>query len=377
MKICILTYRFHSNFGFLMQAYALQQILKALGHDPYTVDIRVKPLSLAAKIKQHIKTLLLFVSRKIGYPQLAWITPKEQAYIDRYTWQFVDRYLQLTSSIDSIKDLERKLGTQYDFYLVGSDQVWRKEYCPHIPSYFLSFVSSGKKKASYAASFGVSTPNYSPQQIEICKKLLSEFISVSVREADGVKICRDLFSIEAVQVLDPTLLLDKSMYTVLINPTELFQLPVTPFLLAYILDKSSEKLSVIKKFSCEKQLMVYFIKPSNISEVGIKRIEECVFPSISQWLSAFEKADYVITDSFHGTVFSLIFQKQFVVLDNPKRGSSRLKSILNDFSLEDRLLRPGEIINVNQSLINYDKVDEILSVKRKRSISFLKRVLNE
>lgn len=373
MKICILTFRLHSNFGFLMQAYALQYVLKSLGHDPYTVDIRVEPFSLSSKIKNIIKLLLLFISRKLGFPQLPYITSKEQAYIDKNTWEFIHNNINLTSRVKSIKDLT-KIGNQYDFYLVGSDQVWRKEYCPHIPSYFLGFVSKGRKKASYAASFGVSNPNYTNKMIKQCKKLLSEFSAISVREAEGVKICRDLFGVEATQTLDPTLLLDKSKYLELVNTSEKTQHPETPFILAYILDESSEKLSFIKQYAKKKQLAVYYIKPQNINEVGIKRIDECVYPSISQWLNAFENADFIITDSFHGTVFSIIFKKQFVVIDNPKRGSSRLISLLKSFSLEDRLITNNKKINVI-SLIDYDKVEPILKEKKIKSLSFLEYAL--
>lgn len=373
MKICILTFRLHSNFGFLMQAYALQSVLKDLGHEPYTIDIRDEPLSISAKIKNKIKLLLLLVSRKSGFPQLPYITSKEQAYIDKNTWEFIHNNINLTSRVKSIKDL-KIIGNQYDYYLVGSDQVWRKEYCPHIPSYFLSFVSKGRKKASYAASFGVSNPNYTDKMAKQCKKLLSDFSAISVREAEGVKTCRDLFGVEATQTLDPTLLLDKSKYLELINTSEKPQHPETPFVLAYILDKSYEKLNFIEQYAQKKRLAIYYIKPQSINEVGIKRIDECVYPSISQWLNAFENADFIISDSFHGTVFSIIFKKQFVVIDNPKRGSSRLISLLKSFSLEDRLISNNKKLNV-LSLIDYNKVELILKEKKKNSLSFLEYAL--
>lgn len=377
MKVCILTYRLHSNFGFLMQAYALQQVLRTLGHDPYTVDIRVKPLSTYDKIKQIIKYVLLHISRMIGYSSLPWITTEEQTYVDQYTWRFIKEHLQLTPAINSIKDLKRLVGSQYDFYLVGSDQVWRKEYCPDICSYFFDFVADNKKRASYAASFGVSTINYPPQLIKKSKKLLEKFTAISVREADGVRICRELFGVSAIHVLDPTLLLDKEKYEELITPERDAQIPSLPFVLAYILDNTSEKLRFIETFSQQQHLQVLYIKPKEISEIGIHRIEECVYPPVSLWLRTFQKANFVITDSFHGTVFSIIFQKQFIVLDNPRRGSSRMKSLLNDFSLENRLLFPDTKNEMNLAPINYKNVNDILSAKRKESIDFLKNILNE
>lgn len=377
MKVCILTYRLHSNFGFLMQAYALQETVKALGHEPYTVDIRVKPLFFTEKIKQIIKSVLLYISRKTGFLSLPWITAEEQSYIDQYTWSFVTKYLQLTPPVNSIRDLKRLLGNRYDFYLVGSDQVWRKEYCPNLPSYFLDFVQCDKKRASYAASFGVSDPSYPPKMIEKCKKQLSKFSAVSVRESDGVNICRELFGITAEQVLDPTLLLDKMKYVKLIEPIDAWSLPSCPFILAYILDKTPEKLHLVKEISHRQKMEVYYIKPEDINEVGIKRIEECIYPPVSVWLSAFERSSFVITDSFHGTVFSIIFRKQFVALNNPQRGSSRIKSLLHDFSLENRLV-PLEGNKGDQfEVIDYSKIDNRLAEKKEKSVSFLKKVLNE
>lgn len=377
MKVCILTYRLHSNFGFLMQAYALQQIVKALGHDPYTVDIRVKPFNFKESIKHMVKSVLLYTSRRVGYTALPWITSEEQAYIDCHTWQFLEAKLQLTPSVKSIRDLKHRVSHQYDFYLVGSDQVWRKEYFSRIQTYFFDFLSDDKKRASYAASFGVSNPNYSPQMVKICRNLLAKFSAVSVREADGVRICKEIFGVSAVHVLDPTLLFDKSMYLELIDPNDKVEFPSPSFILVYILDKTIEKIRFVEEFAQKMHLKPYFIKPENINEVGVNRIEECVYPSISTWINAFEKADFVITDSFHGTVFSIIFQKQFIVLDNPQRGSNRLKSLLSDFLLMDRLFNLDNKTNLNFKLIDYNKVNEIWLDKKEKSISFLERVLCE
>lgn len=375
MKVCILTYRLHSNFGFLMQAYALQQIVKALGHEPYTVDMRVKPFSFKEKAKYIVKSILLYVSRRVGYTALPWITSEEQAYIDYHTWQFLKAKLQLTPSVRSIRDLKYRVGRQYDFYLVGSDQVWRREFFPRIQTYFFDFLLDDKKRASYAASFGVSNPNYPPQIVKYCRNLLSKFSAVSVREVDGVRICKEIFGVTAVHVLDPTLLLDKSMYLDLIDNNDKVDIPSSSFMLVYMLDKTIEKIKFVEDLAQSMHLNTYFIKPENVNEVGVNRIKECVYPSISTWLKAFEKANFVITDSFHGTVFSIIFQKQFIVLDNPQRGSSRIKSLLSDFSLVDRLYNTDYITNEVFKLIDYSKVNKLLLDKKERSISFLKNIL--
>ena len=372
MKVCILTYRLHSNFGFLMQAYALQKVIKQLGHEPCTVNIRVKEVSFLSKIKYLITSIL----RKGRVSFTHWPTKEEQALIDRNTWSFIEEHLQLTPYVDSVNCLQQVIGDQYDFYLVGSDQVWRKEYCPRLQSYFFDFISNSKKRASYAASFGTDIADYTPHEIKKCKELLSKFVAVSVREADGVKICRDVFQVEAMHVLDPTLLLDRTDYLALIDKSDELMLPTQPFMLVYVLDRSKEKDEFIECLSKKKGLLVYYIKPKDFKDVEKKRIEECVYPSISVWLSAFEKAAFVVTDSFHGTVFSLIFKKQFLVFDNPKRGSSRMKSLLDEFSLEKRLLSISKDYEMDNSFIDYNRVCDVLLGKKRESITFLRKILN-
>lgn len=372
MNICILTYRLHSNFGFLMQAYALQKVIKQLGHEPYTVNIRVKEVSFLSKIKYLITSILR--KRRVSFTH--WPTKEEQALIDRNTWNFIERHLQLTPYVDSVNRLQQVIGDKYDFYLVGSDQVWRKEYCPRLQSYFFDFISNSKKRASYAASFGTDIADYTPQEIKKCKELLSKFVAVSVREADGVKICRDVFQVEAMHVLDPTLLLDRTDYLALIDKSDALKLPTPSFILVYILDRTKEKDEFIERLSKEKSQPVYYIKPKDFKVVGKSRIEECVYPSVSMWLSAFEKASFVVTDSFHGTVFSLIFKKQFLVLDNPKRGSCRMKSLLDEFSLEKRLLSVSKDYEMDNSFIDYNRVCDVLLGKKRESITFLRKILN-
>lgn len=379
MKVCILTYRLHSNFGFLMQAYALQQVIKTLGHDTYTVDFRTKPVSLFIKIRSLVKYLVFkYIFRDKTATKVYWPNKAEQRYIDQYTWDFIDNNLQLTPCVFSYKELGRKVGDgKYDFYIVGSDQVWRKDFFSHITSYFFDFLPANSPRASYAASFGVSEPRFPTWMMKECRRLLSKFIAVSVREDDGVRICEKLFNIPATHVLDPTMLLNREQYLKLIVNDEVsLEIPVRPFALIYILDSNREKDSYVENFIKGKKILPFYIRPRNFKDVGSKSIDSCVYPSIPTWLSAFDKASFVITDSFHGSAFSIIFKKQFIVLDNPKRGSSRLKSLLSSFCLEERMIDPFDYSEEYVD-IDYDYVDALLLDRKNISIGFLRRIFFE
>lgn len=376
MKVCILTYRLHSNFGFLMQAYALQQVIKGLGHDPYTVDFRAKPVSLFIKTRSLVKYFVFkYIFRNKTVTNVYWSNKAEQRYIDQHTWNFINDNLQLTPCVFSCKELGRKVGDgKYDFYIVGSDQVWRKDFFPHITTYFFDFLPADSPRASYAASFGVSEPRFPTSMMKECQRLLSKFTAVSVREDDGVRICEKLFNIPATHVLDPTMLLNREEYLKLIvNDKINLEIPVRPFVLIYILDSNKEKDFYVENFIKGKSILPFYIRPKNFKDVGSKGIDSCVYPSISTWLSAFDKASFVITDSFHGSVFSIIFKKQFLVLDNPKRGSSRLKSLLSSFCLEERMVDPFDYSNEYVD-IDYSDVDALLLDRKNISIEFLRRI---
>ena len=263
--------------------------------------------------------------------------------------------------------LHHLLVTFHDAFVVGSDQVWRLRYSINIPSFFFSFLPDDKIRLSYAASFGISNNDYGHRLTETCKKLLDNFSAVSVREKSAVDLCKKEFGVDAVSVLDPTLLLTKNDYQQLIERDKVKGIPSKPFLLLYILDCNVEKDNVAKKIAKGKGLEIYRIKTSDFGKVGSRHIEDCVYPHISTWLSAFHKADYVVTDSFHGTVFSIIFQKQFLTFANVSRGADRMVSLLDMCDLKFRLY--GK--HFCDSEINYVEVMRKISVEKAKSLNFL------
>lgn len=202
--------------------------------------------------------------------------------------------------------------------------------------------------------------------------LLKKFDAVSVRESNGVELCKKHFDIDAIQVLDPTMLISNEEYC------NIFREANTPkskgTLLNYVLDENEEICNLIKKLSIKMKLLPFAL--NNLFENDdTKPLEMRIKSSVETWLRGFYDAEFVITDSFHACVFSILFKKQFVVIGNRKRGMARFESLLNMFGLEDRLVS-ADVNVIDLPIINYDLVYDKLNVLKKNSLSFLERALN-
>ena len=361
MKVGILTLKFHSNFGYLMQSYAMQKIVRDLGHEPYHFYIKEEPESLSNRIIVFFKKIIKNTFMGFHYTLFSYHPSREDMeFKDKNTWNFIHKYINLTPYIPTLTTKTSYNIPIYDAYIVGSDQVWRREFTDDIRCYFFNFIPEKAKRMSYAASFGTTTLSYSNNVLQTCKKLLAKFDIVTVREDDGVRICNDLFGCKATKVLDPTLLLSSNDYLSLIED------PATPFcnepyIFTYILRPNSEKSSFIKKFTKDMGLKVINIMPAILEKVGRKRLSECVYPSISTWLKGFSQADYIITDSYHASVFSIIFNKQFYVINDSFGGVTRIHSLLASFGLLNRYADcyDGNVQMIDYTLINKKKADYI------------------
>ena len=386
MEILILTQPLHTIYGGLLQAYALQQILKGMGHDVVTDRlgvVRKLPLwNRALRFLYHaVQFCILKNYRYYPYRYLFVSFDKESKAkrsisinTDRFVNTHIDTIDLLTRSNESVIDAVR----QFDAIVVGSDQVWRATMSD-IPTYFLSFTKAiNVKRIAYAASFGTDDLNeYSKMDMKIASESIKLFDAVSVREKSGVHLCRDYFKMDAVHVLDPTMLLSKDDYLKLIEEEDK---PCSEnILLTYVLDRTQEKNDIIQRVgealhltSCENGAVKYF---SNVVE---SNVSECIYPSVSRWVAGFRDAQFVVTDSFHGTVFSIIFNKPFVAILNSKRGSSRFISLLSVLGLENRLISTtNDLLEEHLKPIDYTEVNKILNDWRYLSISFMERHLKE
>ena len=378
MKIGILTQPLHANYGGLLQNYALQQLLLRAGHEVETIDWFYPSAKTLRERLYRIKRKVLSVSFPDKYPKLRYkITEEERKVIQRNTNHFISSYINHTEKVRSKEGfIEKAKEGNYDVYVVGSDQCWRPRYNAFLSSMFLDFAKDDKvKRIAYAASFGTDQWEFTPMQMEICAPLARQFDFVSVREDSGIKLCKEHLGVDAVHVLDPTLLLTKEDYVRLIEAEK--EPKANGTLFNYILDPDAVKAAFINKVAKEKGLTTFQVLPKCQEETRTKqdvknRIQECVFPGVTTWLRAFMDADMTIVDSFHGMVFSIIFNKPFWVIGNAKRGMSRFTSLLKVFHLEDRLLDVNKLDDVEIDLpIDWSSVNSILQQQRNECINLL------
>ncbi|NJA05740.1 polysaccharide pyruvyl transferase family protein [Methylococcaceae bacterium WWC4] len=377
MKIGILTQPLHNNYGGLLQAYAMQKALLNLGHEPWTIDIwQVEQRRNFRYYYVYVKIILNRTIRRwaLGEPLRinVWPTEKYREEVARYTKRFVKDHIRVTKKINGASDLKCLDEYKFDAYLVGSDQVWRPKYSPGIRHFFLDFVSENNKirKFSYAASFGVENWEFSEEDSDSCRELIKQFDGVSVREDTGVVLCKEYLSVDAVHVLDPTLLLDVSDYLELCKSDN--AVLSEGDLLVYIIDLSDAKNKLIRFVSDELSLKPFYVNKM------FGGFDSGIYPPVTRWIRGFYDAKFVITDSFHGTVFSILFNKPFLVVDNKNRGTARFLSLLNAFGLQGRIVDP--CIQVHKGLlvddIDWGEINKILASLKVRSKDFLFKMLN-
>lgn len=382
MKIGILTQPLHANYGGLLQNYALQQTLVRAGHEVETIDWGGGSGLRAMLYRMKERVLHAFLPNRFS-PLKYKPNNNEQAIIQRNTNHFINTYINHTEAIHSYDGFVRQAAKGgYDAYVVGSDQCWRPCYNAFLPSMFLDFVQDKQvKRIAYAASFGTDKWEFTPQQTAVCVPLAKKFDMVSVREDSGVTLCKDYLGVDAVHVLDPTMLLSKEDYIQIIEKEQEPKSDGTLF--NYILDPDAKKSTFIDKVAQENGLKVFQVLPKCQAETRTRkdvksRIDDCVFPGVSTWLRAFMDAEMTVVDSFHGMVFSIIFNKPFWVIGNAHRGMSRFTSLLKVFHLENRLLDASGLDDVDLSQsIDWESVNEILKEKQKECKLLLLNSLNE
>lgn len=336
MKLAILTHPLGANYGGILQAFALSSYLKGQGHD-VTVLNRQSNLPLAKRI---LKSVLV----ALHHPR--YNNPRYKHLVS-----FVKKYINYSKPLSTGGQMSGFVkGNSMDAVIVGSDQVWRTGFAMGYGyNYFLDFVPAGVRKLSYAASFGLSQWEYNNEQTLRIKQLLSEFKAISVREDEGVQLCKDNIGVTADHVLDPTMLLNASDY----EPVTSERKVKDDYVFVYWLGSAEEKQKAIEAASIECKRIV------DISLRG----SEPLMP-IEDWLSYIKYADHVVTDSFHGCVFSILFGKQFTICANDSGGNGRLRSLFSMLGID--MSSP----QIDYTIV-YDKLDNL----RSHSYDFLNKAL--
>ena len=377
MRVAIIPLPLHTNYGGILQAYALKKSIEALGHSVDVIDRKCKivPPPRWKMPFIYIKRTLLQFRPKSRRPEIFRERrilrefPKVSSLLHPFVTQEVSPRM-----VRGYNDIA--LG-EYDAFVVGSDQVWRPRYFGRIEEAFLDFTSRWNvRRIAYAASFGTEQLEYSYEQLEACSALLKGFKAVSVREAGAVTLCDEWFDREdAVHVLDPVMLLPAGHYAEIARKSS--EHPAKGKVLSYILDTDPSKKAVLQKVKGWLGGMpehdAYI--PDRDPRIPLARR---IVPPMEQWLSCFADAEFVVTDSFHGCVLSILFHKPFIALANPSRGMSRVQSLLESFQLEDRIVQgldPDDDGEYYLADIDWDRIDARLEELKASSLSFLTNAL--
>lgn len=341
------------NYGSIMTYYALNKIITSSGRSVLMID---KPMIVTNDVETGETH-----SRRFA----------------REHYNISERY--------RLQDM-KELNDYCDTFVLGSDQVWNYGISKNFgKSFYFDFVDKDKKKIAYASSFGHGI-DFAPEEEKVkISKLMSMFDGISVREEDGVRLCRDEYGIRAERVVDPVFLLDVKEYEALAEKSN--HVETEPFILTYILDPTEEKRSAILRISEE----LGNIKIINLLDglpwlfeknKGLMNLPNCIDSvQVEDWLYYFSKADYVITDSCHGASFALIFKKNFVAITNKRRGFSRFKTLSDLFQCENHIVTdPQQIINNPRRVmepLNYGYIENVMKSEKERCIEWLYNKLNQ
>ncbi|MEG0180320.1 MAG: polysaccharide pyruvyl transferase family protein [Romboutsia sp.] len=339
----------NSNYGNRLQNYALYKAVSNLGLDSVTLWDYSENI-----LKKQIK---LVIKKILGMKNL---NHRKNVSFEIFTNKNIsNKYVNL----DNLKEINN----EFDYFIVGSDQIWNYDFGHAKDKDFLKFADYNKT-ISYAPSFGISNIDEEWKD-RICSGI-NHIKHLSVRENQGAEIIKELTKRESEVVLDPTLLLSKEEWgEIQKKPKKMIK---EKYILTYFLGEKSEQLKhEIKKIEEEKNLKVI-----NMNDIEEKNFYAC---GPSEFLYLFNHAEIVLTDSFHACVFSMIFNKPFYVFDRNTKGmksmNSRLDTLLSTFEQEDRKVNSLEGIRDVFSC-DYKKSYEILKIKQNESLSFLKNALD-
>ncbi len=278
--------------------------------------------------------------------------------------EFLSAHLSVDHTCRSTAEL-RGIALKYDRIVCGSDQIWNYQITNFDKNYFLDFCDDRRKKIAYAASFGFDS--LPPRYVEEYRTLLNTFNCISVREWQGRNIVRDLTQREAEVVLDPTMLLARSDWE---NVAQDYK--NNNYIFVYAFGRLTPAMkTLLRKLSARTGCAIVY-NSYTITRPIKATYEKCVGPA--QFLGMFKNARYVVTNSFHGTAFSIIFNKDFFLemLPVAQGINSRLENILDVFDLRSRLIGNRTEVNINEA-IDYDRVNHILRAEREKSMSYIKR----
>lgn len=369
MDIGLITMHKIVNYGSVLQAYATARTFDKLGNHTVIIDYyneRMHLLGMAKRIKDKKE-----IFKKHPAVRFAAQCVMMPSYIRRFHTfkKFWKKYYTLTDTTYKNFDELYKTPPLFDVYCTGSDQVWNSVWneCTD-KAFFLDFIPKDKKCFAYAASFGKSA--LTEGEKEETKRLLKKYSRISTREDSGVSILNDLGFTDCVSVLDPTLLLDLNDWRPMISN----RFKGKKYIMVYNLNRDPVINELAQKLAKDKNLPVYSVCYAYHDKIKRKGKIYCC-PAVEDFLSMLYNAEYVITDSFHCTAFSVNFGKKFVTV-YPQKFNTRLQSIINLCGLENRVAVSPDDYRIADEYIDYGKVYEKLEAERKRAAEFIEEAVN-
>ncbi len=367
--IGVITYHESINYGANLQAYALQKVLKVMGYDPEIIDYNNPQMFWASLSRLHWL-------RHVAWRNIARLLVGTER--QEKTKRFRQKYMRISTRQYSDLETLHSEPPCYDAYVTGSDQVWNPFIQGNDPSYFLTFAPAGRRRISYAASFGLSRiPGQFTTQYG---EWLSQIHCLSTRELEGKQIVKQLTGREAEVTLDPTLLLGEQHWREIAVPYDTGK----PYVLCYYMPGDK----VVDRSIDEIGRQVSTLMGWDIVSTGQKEYMRLVpwrrsifGAGPDEFLGLIQNASFIVTNSFHGTAFAVNYRKPFVIPVNlalpPERArSSRITSLLSMLELEDRLVPAGESLKAGYVLdIDYRRSEIMLQKQRQKSIDFLRSAL--
>lgn len=370
-KIGIITILKVNNYGAELQAYATQAVLNRLGYDAEIIDYLFYKNPFAKHTRGSRPDFPHPLKKRIA----EWIYPliHRQAANDIRSKRFENFHkinTRLSPTYRCAEDLyDAKM--LYDVYMVGSDQVWNPGSYTSLRPYFLDFAPKGKPRVAYASSFGVS--ELPKDTHNFYKTYLNNFNAIGVRERTAVEMVKNVSGKDAEWVLDPTLLLNAEDWSTLAKPIGDIS---EPYVLVYELTPCDAINKTTERIASQNEWKIVRLSKSAKDIVANQKCITDAGPS--EFLYLFQNAEFIVTNSFHGTAFAINFGRQFLtIVPSRKSNNSRQKDLLTLMNLTDRMLSDSDPMPDKIQPINYQSIHPLLEIQRNKSITFLKNAIGE
>lgn len=372
MKIGIITFwETQDNYGQVLQAYALQRLLEDAGHEPFLIryslfsDILAKPGRWKSIFSYH--KVMQFIKRKTHRNIM------NTTLVDRKFDYFKRKYIKSTATIYRTLMELRANPPEADCYVCGSDQVWYslddyEVYRNITRAYFLDFGTESIPRYAFAASFGRT--DFPQGYIDAIRPLLDKFQGITIREAGGVEVCRKAGRADAVRVFDPTCLCALSHYTdIAVCPSVQCK-----YIFIYLIGDVSFDRFALEQFADSKGCDVIYV-----GSQGRQHVEQSIYPTVEEWIGWIQNAEYVVTNSFHGSVFAVLFRRELAVLTRygltRSGGDDRFISMLERIGLTNRIVM-SSVVDVLSIPIDYSNTTILFTKEIEKDLLYIHYMMN-